>query len=386
MQASKSFFHPKLDELYNFLLNKQKTYIGFPNNQIMDNEELAPFLNLVVNNIGDPFIGNLGLNTCTIETEVLNFFSKIYHIEENNYWGYITNGGTESNLHSFFLAREESPNAKIYYSKDSHYSIPKAARILRIDSVVVDSLENGEIDYSDFENKVRKNKDFPVILNANIGTTFKGAIDNVEKLLEIIHRNGIKEFHIHCDAALFGGYLPFIEHAPLFDFRLPISSISVSGHKFFGSPIPCGIQLIRKSYLQKVLNRIDYIGSFDGTVSGSRNGITVLILWKTIMQQGIEGFKKWADNSMNVTKYALEAFKEIKWHAFSNQFSNIIVIANPGEKIIKKWQLSSLNGDSHIVIMPNASKKIIDDFIADITSQQLPLQKKKVHDARGNRI
>ena len=49
----------------------------------------------------------------------------------------------------------------------------------------------------------------PALINVNIGTTFKGAIDNVNKIRNIVEENNIISY-IHCDAALFGGYLSYL--------------------------------------------------------------------------------------------------------------------------------------------------------------------------------
>jgi len=45
---------------------------------------------------------------------------------------------------------------------------------------------------------------------ATIGTTFKGAIDQVDRIQEAL--KGYPSY-LHLDAALFGGYLPFTAHA-----------------------------------------------------------------------------------------------------------------------------------------------------------------------------
>lgn len=39
--------------------------------------------------------------------------------------------------------------------------------------------------------------------------------------------------------------IPFVKRAPMVTFRKPIGSISVSGHKFVGSPVPCGVVMTR---------------------------------------------------------------------------------------------------------------------------------------------
>ncbi|SHL30149.1 hypothetical protein [Chryseobacterium contaminans] len=35
------------------------------------------------------------MNTHSFEREVIDFFAHLFNAQENNYWGYITNGGSE---------------------------------------------------------------------------------------------------------------------------------------------------------------------------------------------------------------------------------------------------------------------------------------------------
>ena len=65
--------------------------------------------------------------------------------------------------------REVFPDGILYASRDSHYSVFKAARMYRMESVKVDTLLSGEIDCVDLERKLTDGKDKPAILNVNIG-------------------------------------------------------------------------------------------------------------------------------------------------------------------------------------------------------------------------
>lgn len=43
-------------------------------------------------------------------------------------------------------------------------------------------MASGEIDYADLRRHLMANKDKPAIINANIGTTVKGAVDDLDKV------------------------------------------------------------------------------------------------------------------------------------------------------------------------------------------------------------
>ena len=69
------------------------------------------------------------------------------------------------------------------------------------------SQPSGEIDYDALADALRRNgSDHPAILNLNIGSTVKGAVDDVDRVLAVLARCGYTpdRFYIHCDGALFG--------------------------------------------------------------------------------------------------------------------------------------------------------------------------------------
>lgn len=68
---------------------------------------------------------------------MLNWFARLWEIDEEEYWGYITNCGTEGNLHGILVGRENLPDGILYASKETHYSVFKAARMYRMDAVKV---------------------------------------------------------------------------------------------------------------------------------------------------------------------------------------------------------------------------------------------------------
>ncbi len=49
-------------------------------------------------------------------------------------------------------------------------------------------------------------------------------------------------------------------------FRKPIGSVSVSGHKFVGAPVPCGVVITRKRYAMALSSDVEYLNSRDATI------------------------------------------------------------------------------------------------------------------------
>ncbi len=278
-----------------FLKQRSSVHFGYPYNLMYNHEELFQFMKYSINNLGDPFItSNYGVHSRQFECAVIDFFASLYGIEQDKYWGYVTTCGTESNLHGILLARECHPDGILYSSKETHYSIFKAARYYRMDAKAIPTLPQGEIDYDILEEEIEKNRDRDVIINVNIGTTVKGAVDNLDRILRILQNLNIprERFYIHCDGALFAMMMPFVDYAPEVSFRKPIDSIAVSGHKMLGCPMPCGVSIARKEHVKKVEQRIDYLNSVDTTIMGSRNGQTALYLWYSLRKKGLSGIKR----------------------------------------------------------------------------------------------
>jgi histidine decarboxylase len=152
------------------LTEKTKYHLGYPYNLDFDYGALSQLQHFSINNLGDPFIeSNYGVHSRQFEVGVLDWFARLWELEKDEYWGYITNCGTEGNLHGILVGREVLPDGILYASRDSHYSVFKAARMYRMEAVKVDTLLSGEIDCADLERKLTQGKDKPAILNVNIG-------------------------------------------------------------------------------------------------------------------------------------------------------------------------------------------------------------------------
>lgn len=86
-----------------------------------------------INNLGDPFVeSNYGVHSRKFEVEVLQFFAALWEIPLDKFWGYTTTCGTEGNLLGILYGREKFPEGVLYCSRESHYSVPKAAKIYRM--------------------------------------------------------------------------------------------------------------------------------------------------------------------------------------------------------------------------------------------------------------
>ena len=358
-------------ESYDQLLQgKSSVHFGYPYNLMFDFREVMKFLQYSINNLGDPFVpSNYGVHSRQFEVSVIDFFAKLWKMPEDSYWGYVTTSGTEGNLHGILLARERFPDGILYTSQETHYSVFKAARYYRMECKSIPTLPMGEIDYDLLADAISENPDRPVILNVNIGTTVKGAVDNLDRILRLLNQLQVprERTYIHCDGALFALMMPFIDFAPEVSFRKPIDSIAVSGHKMLGCPMPCGIALCRKEHVENVEQHIDYLNSVDTTIMGSRNGHAALYLWYSLRKKGIAGIKRDVVHCMDTARYLRDKLTAHGLSCRLNDLSSTVCLERPlSEDFVKRWQLACEEDICHVVVMPNVTREKIDIFVQEL--------------------
>jgi len=379
-------------EYADHLAERTAHHLGYPYNLDFNFKELEKVQSFSVNNLGDPFVeSNYGVHSRKFEIGVLEWFAGVWEIPKSEMWGYVTNCGTEGNLHGVLTGREVLPTGVLYCSRATHYSVPKAARMFRMPISLVDENQNGEMDLAHLrvclqENKV---KGLPAIINVNIGTTVKGAVDSLEGVIEALADVGYArdEYYIHVDGALFGLMLPFVDdegHAGddmvKLSFKTNIDSISVSGHKFVGAPVPCGVIITRKKHILKVSSEIEYLNSKDATIMGSRNGHAALYLWYAIQKKGLAGFK--ADTVECIKK--ARALKEMLDEAgvqnvFLNRLSTTVVFRRPAEHaFVRKWQLACQGDIAHVVVMPSSTMRTLQIFCDELVQSNKDMAEKEV--------
>src|SRR5690606_35251940 len=159
------------------------------------------------------------------------------------------------NFWALYLAREALPEAIVVYPREAHYSIPKAARILRVPTQVVACEPSGEVSLNDLRRVLSRLPSAFVILTLTCGLTVKGAHDDIAGALEVLDDAGFGPHRrfVHVDGALNAMVLPFLDGVspglrP--SFRHGIDSISTSGHKMIGTTMPCGVLVARRRHVE----------------------------------------------------------------------------------------------------------------------------------------
>ena len=463
--------------LQEYVARQASHFLGYQSNQaVPELSSLSFLLGVHANNIGDPFVeGNCTVNTKIMERAVLDYMARLWHAptpsdaaDPESYWGYVVSmGSTEGNLYGMYNARDylsgkrlwREPTGDLTYVKplphqtsvnayrpiaffgeDTHYSIVKIVRALAIPTFF-------EIGRREFPGACPINggvwpkevpsvggnggpgvvnvdalvalvtffaeKGFPPLVVLNLGSTFKGAYDNVaeagSRLLPVLRRYGLETrevaydpddpgkvdtrsgYWIHVDAALAGTYLPFLEMAhaagkvpvpgPDFDFRLPfVHSIVTSSHKWPGSPLPGGVYMTRRKYTIAPPDNPEYIGAPDSTFSGSRNALSPAFLWSyfaaTSYEQEVEKIVAAQERTAYFQKGLLDLEAKLAgplWVARS-PLALTVRFRRPSDALMWKYSLSAeslpVEGEIrhyvHVYVMQSATKEKLDALLADL--------------------
>ena len=349
------------------------THLGYPYNLNFNPGVPASFNNYLINNLGDPYVGShYASEVCDLEREAISWLMDLWQCENHDdYWGSVGTSGTEGNLWGIYLGREALPDAVLLHSADAHYSIPKAAKIQRIQAISVASNARGEIDLNALSEALLALKNRTVIVALTCGTTMKGAHDDIAGVIARLDEVGITQEsrYVHVDGALNALVIPYLDAAPDSirpTFSHAIDSISTSGHKMIGTPMPCGVLIAKRHHVERIASAVAYLRSNDTTLMGSRNGHAVLAIWSRLMSHGHEGYKRDAIICTERAKGLTKELRRIDVPAYCNPHSLTVVFPQPAEHIVKTYQLACYKGEAHVVVMPNVTTVLLDRFMDEI--------------------
>jgi histidine decarboxylase len=361
-----------LARVENRLRTAHANHLGYPYNLAGATAVPARLAGYLVNNLGDPYVGShYASEVCDLEREVVDWLMDLWGCEDHDgFWGSVGASGTEGNFWALYLAREALPDAILVYPREAHYSIPKAARILRMTTQPVACAPSGEVSLQDLRRVLLQLRSAFVIVALTCGTTVKGAHDDIAGALEVLDDCGFpaQRRFVHIDGALNGMVLPFLDDVadrlqP--SFRHAISSISTSGHKMIGTPMPCGVLVTRRHYVERVASAVAYLRSNDTTLMGSRNGHAVLALWARLFGHGRDGFRRDAARCVERARGLAQTLRQAGVPVLLNPHSLTVLFPEPSEAIVKQYQLACTGDEAHAIIMPSVTEALIERFVSD---------------------
>jgi tyrosine decarboxylase/aspartate 1-decarboxylase len=183
-----------------------------------------------------------GRASSRLEVEAVREIAAMFGWAE--YLGHLTSGGTFANLEALWIAGKLAPGKKIIASEHAHYTHNRISAVLGLpfESIAADT--RGRIDLAALEAALQSGEIGTVIVT--LGTTSTGALDPLDKILDLRERYG---FRIHVDAA-YGGYFKLVSNLAPDTVRAfarihEADSIVVDPHKHGLQPYGCGCILFR---------------------------------------------------------------------------------------------------------------------------------------------
>lgn len=345
------------------------------------------------NNVGNPFKeSSIPFNTHDFERELILNFGKLFAFPANNTWGFLSHSGTDSNMHGMYMGRtilkgRTGVIPKAYFTKEAHYSVQILRDLLGLETVFVATLPDGGMDTHDLRQKLADNPSHPALVVATIGTTFKGAIDQVDGIQAALKGH---PGYLHVDAALFGGYLPHTTHADevLYQSRtnpavVRYDSIAVSCHKFFGFPAPAGLFITTKSHFNEFnelfsqIHNPEYIHHVPGTITCSRDAVKPAEFYffstSSAMIKQAEDAEAILQNTAYLMAQMQTHFTRLQ-PSRANTLSNTLFFRKPSDRIVKKYSLATMRLEigheqrdyAHVVVMPHVNREVLTEFLTDL--------------------
>ncbi|MEU4796706.1 histidine decarboxylase [Streptomyces sp. NPDC023327] len=357
-----------LNDVASWMRNERAYSIGAPVNLDIDYRHLAPFLAVHGNNAGSPCgTSEYRLHTKHFERAVVDFFATLAGAPSGAAFGYVSNGGTESNLFGVFVGRERHPDAVLYASRDVHYSVPKIARLLRMELASIPTGRHGAMDPRALESACRANRHRAAVVVATIGSTGRGAVDDLPAIHEALSGAGVERAHLHADAA-FGGPLAALGPSPRpWGFADGADSIAISGHKMVGCPIPCGIVLTRPEHMDNIREKGAAVGADDDTIGGSRDALSPVLLWHELRRLGREGMVDRVRECLRIAEYAAERLGRCGRRPTHRSGTNTVLFDAPSQAMCERWHLFQVDGRAHLVTMPHVTEDHVDRLCAELT-------------------
>jgi tyrosine decarboxylase/aspartate 1-decarboxylase len=288
--------------------------------------------------------------------------------------GYISTGGTESNIQAIRAAKSASQvsDGNIVVPASAHFSFDKIGDMLNLEVRKADLDESLRADVSSVERLV---DDQTVALVGIAGTTEFGQVDPIDELAPIAKDRGI---HLHVDAAFGGFVLPFLNRDYRWDFRVEgVSSITIDPHKMGMSTIPAGGLLFRTLNDMSLLEADTHYLTVarQASLTGTRSGAAAAATYAVMIHLGRTGFRKVVSYCMDLTRHLVEGSRQIGINPVIEPVMNVVALKVKSPTVVRSkliergWHVSMTrepNRALRLILMPHITHENIDLFLEDL--------------------
>ena len=237
--------------------------------------------------------------TMEIEREAVRMMASLLGAPEGA--GFITSGGTESNLASMRLARAHGGQAQpqIVAPVTMHFSFRMGAELMGIELVEVEVDRQSFVPRIEDVERALTPRTVGLVCSAPAGGF--GTLEPVEAFADLARRKGL---WLHVDAAFGGFMLPFKRELghPVepFDFALPgVTSMMTDGHKLGLMPIATGFFIVREPSL---FDAIPTESTLIHTTSSTKPGSRAAAAWALMKHLGRAGYRRSTAHLMELVR------------------------------------------------------------------------------------
>ena len=237
--------------------------------------------------------------TLALEREAVRMVASLLGAPEGA--GFLTSGGTESNLAALRLARchggQEEPD--VVAPVTMHFSFRLGAELMRIGLVEVEVDRHSFVPRIEAVERALTPRTVGLVCSAPAGGF--GTLEPVEAFADLAQRKGL---WLHVDAAFGGFMLPFKRdlghHVEPFDFALPgVTSMMTDGHKLGLMPIATGFFIARDPAL---FDAIPTEETLIHTTSSTKPGSRAAAAWAVMKHLGRAGYRRSTAHLMELVR------------------------------------------------------------------------------------
>jgi len=318
-------------------------------------------------------LGNPGLcpGTSCLETDVISMLGDMMGL--NDPYGRVLSGGTEANITAMYMAKKMTGLSKVVFSKNAHFSVLKAVKLLDMEPVRIGLDDRFRMDMGELEDVMDGSV---AMVHSVAGSTELGMVDDIEAIGRIA--SGVP---VHVDAAFGGFVLPFLPPDHLdragvrqWDFHVPgVGTIAVDPHKMGLSTIPSGCLLYRDpASLDYLMVDSPYLTSPSSfTLAGTRGSGAVAATWAVMNHLGREGYRNVVCLSMENTEYLSLRMEELGLERVTDPVMNVVAFGHSDPVRIETelrrrgYFISTVRDPPSLrfVVMPHVTREAIDAFI-----------------------
>jgi tyrosine decarboxylase/aspartate 1-decarboxylase len=300
----------------------------------------------------------------TLEREAVDSLGEIAGLPDAA--GYVTSGGTESNIQAVRLARNraDTRTPNVVAPESAHFSFRKAADVLEVELRTAPLSE-----YRVTLDAVSELIDSDTVCVVGVaGTTEYGRVDPIPALAELAADTGAL---CHVDAAWGGFALPFTEHDWNFS-DAAVDTMTIDPHKLGRAAVPAGGLLARgPELLDELAIDTPYLESTSQmTLTGTRSGAGVASAAAAMDALWRDGYERQYRTAQSNADWLAAELGSRGFEVVEPTLP--IVAANLPAELIGElrdegWRLSRTEaGEARIVCMPHVTRPVLTEFLADV--------------------